>query len=107
VLPPSATLAHSYPRIGGCRVDLTQRLKCPALSLVAGNEEKAGKTVRNLEHVVRPKSVAVIGASAREGSVGRVVIGDLSEKGTRAAVVITAGLTRRTQFCWHARPAAS
>jgi acetyltransferase len=105
-------------------------------------------TIRNLEHAVRPKSVAVIGASAREGSVGQVVmnnivaagfegevwpvnpkyrevagrrcyrnarelpevpdlavvvtppeavpvvIGELSERGTRAAVVITAGLTR-------------
>jgi acetyltransferase len=105
-------------------------------------------TIRNLEHAVRPKSVAVIGASAREGAVGQVVmnnivaagfegevwpvnpkyrevagrrcyrnarelpevpdlavvvtppeavpvvIGELSERGTRAAVVITAGLTR-------------
>ena len=104
-------------------------------------------TIRNLEYAVRPKSVAVIGASVREGSVGRVVmdnivdggfVGDiwpvnpkyrevkgrtcfpramnlpgvpdlavivtppttvpdiireLGEKGTRAAVVITAGLT--------------
>ena len=31
-------------------------------------------TVRNLENVVRPRSVAVFGASDREGSVGRVVI---------------------------------
>ena len=105
-------------------------------------------TIRNLERAVHPRSLAVIGASAREGSVGKVVmnniisagfegevwpvnpkyrevagrrcyrsasklpgvpdlgvivtppatvpgiIGDLSEKGTRAAVVITAGLTR-------------
>lgn len=104
-------------------------------------------TIRNLEHAVHPKSVAVIGASSREGSVGRVVINniiaggfegdiwpvnpkyeevagrrcfssvkdipgvpdlavivtppqtvpdlirELGEKGTRAAVVITAGLT--------------
>lgn len=105
-------------------------------------------TVRNLEHAVRPKSVAIVGASVREGSVGRIVlenvvkggfegsvwpvnpkydeidglkcyrnaaalpaapdlavivtppdtvpgvIGEFGEKGTRAAVVITAGLTR-------------
>jgi len=105
-------------------------------------------TVRNLEYAVRPKSVAVIGGSNREGSVGKVVldnilrggfegdvwpvnpkhaelagrrcypdadalpaapdlavivtpprtvpgiITDLGRKGTRAAVVITAGLTR-------------
>lgn len=105
-------------------------------------------TIRNLEHAVRPKSVAVFGASVREASVGRVVIDnivkggfegeiwpvnpkyrrvaglrcyhtaselpgipdlgiivtppetvpgvvrDLADKGTRAAVVITAGLTR-------------
>lgn len=104
-------------------------------------------TIRNLEHAVSPKSVAVFGASVRDGSVGRVVfdnivnggfegeiwpvnpkysglagrhcyakaadlpgvpdlgvivtppetvpgvVRDLSEKGTRAAVVITAGLT--------------
>ncbi|MDW6024795.1 bifunctional acetate--CoA ligase family protein/GNAT family N-acetyltransferase [Mesorhizobium sp. BAC0120] len=105
-------------------------------------------TIRNLEHVVHPKSVAVIGGSVRTGSVGHVVarniveagfegeiwpvnpkygevagrrcyrnvsdlpgvpdlgvivtpprtvpkiIHELGEKGTRAAVVITAGLTR-------------
>ncbi len=103
-------------------------------------------TIRNLEHAVRPRSVAVIGASSREGSVGRVVfenivrggfagdvwpvnpkyrdiggrrcygsvsklpdvpdlavivtppqtvagiIGELGAKGTKAAVVITAGI---------------
>lgn len=107
-------------------------------------------TIRNLEYAVRPKSVAVFGASSREYSVGRVVmnniveagfegevwpvnpkhrkvagrrcyakaadlpgvadlgvivtppgtvpdiIRDLGEKGTRAAVVITAGLTRES-----------
>ncbi len=105
-------------------------------------------TIRNLEHAFAPKSVAVFGASLREGSVGRVVfdnivnggfegeiwpvnpkysevagrrcyanaadlpgipdlavivtppdtiagiVRELGEKGTRAAVVITAGLTR-------------
>ncbi|TIU29506.1 MAG: acetate--CoA ligase family protein, partial [Mesorhizobium sp.] len=105
-------------------------------------------TIRNLEYAVSPRSVAVIGASTRVGSVGRVVfdnivsdgfegetwpvnpkysevaghrcyatladlpgipdlavivtppdtvpgiVRDLAEKGTRAAVVITAGLTR-------------
>jgi acetyltransferase len=104
-------------------------------------------TIRNLEHAFRPRSVAVIGASNRAGSVGRIVmrniveggfeggiwpinpkytevenrrcharvadlteapdlgiivtppatvpglITELAEKGTRAAVVITAGLT--------------
>lgn len=104
-------------------------------------------TIRNLEHAVRPASVAVIGGSVREGSVGQVVmrnvveggfegqiwavnpkyrdvqgrpcfhrvrdlpaapdlgvvvtpaaavpgvVSDLAEKGTRAAVVLTAGLT--------------
>lgn len=105
-------------------------------------------TIRNLEYAARPRSVAVLGASVREGSVGRVVmdnivqagfegeiwpvnpkyrkvagrrcyaraadlpgvpdlaiivtpadtvpglIAELGVKGTRAAVVITAGLTR-------------
>ena len=107
-------------------------------------------TIRNLDHAVRPRSVAVFGASKRDGSVGRVVmdnlvaggfegeiwpvnpkyrevsgrpcfskagdipgvpelavivtppgtvpgiVRELGEKGTRAAVVITAGLTRGT-----------
>jgi acetyltransferase len=106
-------------------------------------------SVRNLEHLLTPKSIAVIGASDRLGSVGKVVmdniiaggfagdiwpvnpkhdevaglrcfrsvdamdgapelavistpaetvpalIADLGRKGTRAAVVITAGLTRQ------------
>lgn len=105
-------------------------------------------TIRNLEYAARPRSVAVIGASSRAGSVGGVVarnivdggfqgdvwpvnpkydevaglpcyrrvadlpaapdlavivtppatvpglIAELGKKGTRAAVVITAGLTR-------------
>ncbi|MCV3205478.1 bifunctional acetate--CoA ligase family protein/GNAT family N-acetyltransferase [Mesorhizobium sp. YC-39] len=105
-------------------------------------------TIRNLDHAFAPKSVAIFGASRREGSVGRVVfdnivsggfageiwpvnpkysevagrccyakaadlpdvpdlgvivtppdtvpgiVRDLADKGTRAAVVITAGLTR-------------
>lgn len=105
-------------------------------------------TIRNLEYAARPRSLAVLGASSRDGSVGRVVmdnivaarfegeiwpvnpkyaevagrrcharaadlpgvpdlaiivtpaetvpglIAELGEKGTRAAVVITAGLTR-------------
>ncbi|WP_048646845.1 bifunctional acetate--CoA ligase family protein/GNAT family N-acetyltransferase [Nitratireductor soli] len=105
-------------------------------------------TIRNLEHAARPQSVAVIGASVRDGAVGRIVmqnlieggfegeiwpvnpkyrkvdgrrcykrasqipgvpdiavivtppetvpgiIAELGEKGTRTAVVITAGLTR-------------
>jgi acetyltransferase len=105
-------------------------------------------TIRNLEHAFAPKSVAVFGASVRDGSVGRVVfdnivdggfegeiwpvnpkypevggrrcfakaadlpgipdlgvivtppgtvpgiVRELGDRGTRAAVVITAGLTR-------------
>ncbi|WP_442579241.1 bifunctional acetate--CoA ligase family protein/GNAT family N-acetyltransferase [Mesorhizobium sp. ASY16-5R] len=105
-------------------------------------------TIRNLNHAFEPRSVTVIGASCREGSVGSVVldnilkggfegevwpvnpkyrelrgrlcyatvnalpsvpdlavimtpadtvptlIGELGEKGTRAAVVLTAGLTK-------------
>ena len=38
-------------------------------------------TIRNLEHAVHPKSVAVIGASVRKGSVGRVVIGNIVNGG--------------------------
>jgi acetyltransferase len=38
-------------------------------------------TIRNLEHAVHPKSVAVIGASVRKGSVGRVVISNIVNSG--------------------------
>ncbi|MEP9395953.1 bifunctional acetate--CoA ligase family protein/GNAT family N-acetyltransferase [Mesorhizobium sp. KR2-14] len=38
-------------------------------------------TIRNLEHVINPGSVAVIGASDREGSVGRVVIRNIINGG--------------------------
>ena len=38
-------------------------------------------TIRNLEHAVRPRSVAVFGASEREGSVGRVVIRNIVQGG--------------------------
>jgi len=116
--------------------------------IVANEQETSGVTIRNLEYAFAPKSVAVVGASGREGSVGRVVfenivnggfegeiwpvnpkysqvagrrcyagaadlpdipdlgvivtppetvpgiVRELSDKGTRAAVVITAGLTR-------------
>lgn len=105
-------------------------------------------TIRNLIHAFDPKSVAIVGASSRQGSVGAIVldnvvkggfegpvwrvnpkyteigghpcyasvkdvpstpdlaivmtpaatvpgiVGELGEKGTRAAVVLTAGLTR-------------
>lgn len=38
-------------------------------------------TIRNLEYAVRPRSVAVFGASVREGSVGRVVIDNIVNGG--------------------------
>ena len=38
-------------------------------------------TIRNLEHAVRPRSVAVFGASVRPGSVGRVVIENIVNGG--------------------------
>ncbi len=40
-------------------------------------------TVRNLEYLLAPKSVALIGASARPGSVGAVVLDRLSAAGFR------------------------
>ena len=43
-------------------------------------------TIRNLEHAVHPKSVAVIGASAREGSVGRVVFDNIISAGFEGEV---------------------
>ena len=43
-------------------------------------------TIRNLEHAVHPKSVAVIGASAREGSVGQVVMNNIIAAGFEGEV---------------------
>jgi acetyltransferase len=43
-------------------------------------------TIRNLEHAVHPKSVAIIGASVREGSVGRVVIDNIVNGGFEGEV---------------------
>jgi acetyltransferase len=33
-------------------------------------------TVRNLDHALRPRSIAIIGASAEEGSVGSKLTGN-------------------------------
>ena len=38
-------------------------------------------TVRNLQHLIRPKSVALIGASDRPGSIGAVVARNLQDSG--------------------------
>ena len=38
-------------------------------------------TIRNLDHAVRPRSVAVFGASRRDGSVGRVVMDNIVDGG--------------------------
>ncbi|WP_287208675.1 hypothetical protein [Mesorhizobium sp.] len=38
-------------------------------------------TIRNLEHAARPKSVAVFGASVRDGAVGRVVFDNIVNGG--------------------------
>lgn len=43
-------------------------------------------TIRNLEYAVHPKSVAVIGASVREGSVGRVVMDNIVAGGFEGEV---------------------
>ena len=38
-------------------------------------------TIRNLEHAFAPKSVAIFGASGRDGSVGRVVFDNIVNGG--------------------------
>ncbi len=43
-------------------------------------------SIRNLEHAARPRSVAVVGASEREGSVGRVVLKNIIEGGFEGAI---------------------
>lgn len=43
-------------------------------------------TIRNLEHAVRPSSVAIVGASMREGSVGRIVLDNIVRGGFEGAI---------------------
>ena len=43
-------------------------------------------TVRNLEHLLAPRSVALIGASARAGSIGNVLAGNLTRGAFRGPV---------------------
>lgn len=43
-------------------------------------------TIRNLEFMCRPRSLAVIGASERDGSVGRVVLRNILDAGFEGAV---------------------
>ena len=42
-------------------------------------------TIRNLEFAVRPRSLAVFGASARKGSVGRIVMENIVAGGFEGA----------------------
>ena len=64
-------------------------------------------TIRNFDRLLTPQSVALIGASPQPGSIGRIVTAnllaggfkgeaglsaELAAKGTRAALVITAGI---------------
>lgn len=37
-------------------------------------------TIRNLDALFHPKSVAVIGASAREGSVGHIILSNIIDR---------------------------
>ncbi|TAL03245.1 MAG: GNAT family N-acetyltransferase [Rhodospirillaceae bacterium] len=43
-------------------------------------------SVRNLHHVLRPRSVAIIGASPRPGSVGQVVLSNVVASGFRGPI---------------------
>ena len=43
-------------------------------------------TIRNLQYLARPLSAAVIGASSRDGSVGRVVFDNILDGGFAGAV---------------------
>jgi len=43
-------------------------------------------TIRNLEFAVRPRSLAVVGASVKEGSVGRVVFDNIVDGGFEGAI---------------------
>src|SRR5881394_1761664 len=44
-------------------------------------KEFSGMTIRNLEYAVSPKSVVVVGATERVGSVGRVVFDNIVSGG--------------------------
>ena len=43
-------------------------------------------TIRNLEYCLRPRSIAVVGASERPGSVGAIVLGNILRDGFKGAV---------------------
>src|SRR5262245_43254262 len=45
-------------------------------------------TVRNLDHLFKPSSVALIGASERAGSVGNVVLGNLRGSGFQDEIIL-------------------
>jgi acetyltransferase len=51
------------------------------------NQRERAMTIRNLEHVFRPASVAVIGASNRPGSLGAVLMRNMLEGGLAGAVM--------------------
>src|SRR5690606_33385054 len=53
---------------------------------VAPRGERDPMSSRNLDLAVRPRSLAVIGASTREGSVGRVVIDNIVKGGFEGTV---------------------
>lgn len=63
-----------------------------------GPQEDVALTIRNLEFVLHPRSIAVFGASTRRGSVGAVVIENIVQGGfegsisTRSMVRQQAGL---------------
>ncbi len=134
---------------GSQRLEGLRGARGGGLATWVSSERRATMTIRNLEHTAAPASVVVLGASEREGSVGRIVlnnivaggfageiwpvnpkydalagrpcyrrvadvpgvpelaiivtppgtvpglIDELGRKGTRAAVVITAGITRQ------------
>src|SRR5688500_15419972 len=67
--------------------------KCMAAGLpnLSGHDdpasgEQAAMSVRNLDHLFSPRSVAVVGVSARAGNLGAIVLRNLREGGFEGPV---------------------
>ena len=62
-----------------CRVPPSHRTLDPQRHITSGFIRKKGTHVNPLDAILKPKSIAVVGASRREGSIGREILHQLIE----------------------------
>src|SRR5437879_5132385 len=67
-------------------IELTMPLAPDARYLDAVGERERKADVTSLEHLLRPASVAVIGASRRQGSIGGIILRDILTSGYAGSV---------------------